>query len=631
MRKILLLTMSISLLVGCTPSTPQAMPGRSASEPTERHRSSNTPAPTSTLKPIVVEVSEETASFLRENLARGKWVTASSHQNGHGPELSVDGRIGYSSAWVSSGAVPQWIEIDLQQSVNVELIELIISQPRTEITHHQIWGRSSDGEYQLLHEFQQETSIDQVLTVTPTSMWNELQAIKIVTLSSPSLVAWQEIQVFGEVHVEPSGIASSQMDRTIFFNGVVITMDDAMGIQEAVAIQGDRILAVGSSEDILSLEDEITTLIDLQGNTIMPGFVDAHNHALTQPEGIGESFTIQDRLLREGITTTTEMGVHQAEIETIQQLDANHQLHLRVSLYMLFTSNCGELMGDWYLDHPPQLSASSRVHIVGLKAFADGGSCRVPAVSVGYASGIGKGDLFFTQEEMNRFVAQAQSDGYQFAVHALGDRAVEQVLNAFIEVLDGRPNDLRHRVEHNAVVRPELFSLYSLARPVATLFGNAPTCFWKGDPSKFKYALPQEIAHWEWPYGDLMNANPEVIFAWHSDVPVFPLSTSASLFGFVTRAQVSPDGIVCEPYDWMREQAIPVETALEMMTINAAYAINREDQIGSITPGKFADLIILSENPLEMDPYSLVDLEVWMTMVGGDVEYCAPQRDPFCP
>ena len=68
-----------------------------------------------------------------------------------------------------------------------------------------------------------------------------------------------------------------------------------------------------------------------------------------------------------------------------------------------------------------------------------------------------------------------------------------------------------------------------------------------------------------------------------------------------------------------------------MMTIEAAYALFMEDYIGSLKPGKFADLIVLSENPLTIDPDDIINIEVLLTMVGGNVEYCAPGHEALCP
>ena len=82
---------------------------------------------------------------------------------------------------------------------------------------------------------------------------------------------------------------------------------------------------------------------------------------------------------------------------------------------------------------------------------------------------------------------------------------------------------------------------------------------------------------------------------------------------------------------WLAAKAITVEEALGIMTINGAYALFMEEKIGSLKPGKYADLVILSDNPLTIDPNDLINLEVWMTMVGGNVEYCSPGYEDLCP
>ena len=74
-----------------------------------------------------------------------------------------------------------------------------------------------------------------------------------------------------------------------------------------------------------------------------------------------------------------------------------------------------------------------------------------------------------------------------------------------------------------------------------------------------------------------------------------------------------------------------VDRALEMMTIEGAYAVSMENYVGSLEPGKFADIIMLSNNPFTVPPDELKDLEVWMTMIGGDVEYCATAKEIYCP
>jgi predicted amidohydrolase YtcJ len=132
-----------------------------------------------------------------------------------------------------------------------------------------------------------------------------------------------------------------------------------------------------------------------------------------------------------------------------------------------------------------------------------------------------------------------------------------------------------------------------------------------------------------------IHAFAEGDFGWTTDPsdrtsprPINPLLT---LYGFVTHQQLREDGTACEPDSWIARHQINVEKALKMLTIEPAYAVSQEDVIGSLAPGKFADLVILSDNPLTIDPNDIKDLKVLMTMVGGRVEYCAPGHEALCP
>jgi len=91
------------------------------------------------------------------------------------------------------------------------------------------------------------------------------------------------------------------------------------------------------------------------------------------------------------------------------------------------------------------------------------------------------------------------------------------------------------------------------------------------------------------------------------------------------------DGTYRDPTNWLHPRAINVEQALRMLTIDAAYSVSLEHAIGTLEWCKFADLIILSGNPLTIDSDNILDLEVWMTMVNGNTEYCAEGHESLCP
>ncbi|MGB8253546.1 MAG: amidohydrolase family protein, partial [Anaerolineaceae bacterium] len=404
----------------------------------------------------------------------------------------------------------------------------------------------------------------------------------------------------------------------LFTNGVILTMDQSNTIAQALAIRSGRIIAVGSSDEIMKLRGTDTAVIDLANRTLLPGFVDAHSHLLGASNGNRADFIdLQEYAIRSGITTITEMGVTPDLLDQLVEYDHAGLLRMRWNTYLLYNTNCGDQFdANWYKTYQKGQAISLHVRNQGVKIFADGGSCNVPAVSFEYPGGYGHGDLYMTQEQMNILVAKVQADGYQVAIHALGDRAIEQAMNAIAAALKGQPNTFRHRIEHNAVLTPSLVDRYSQIGIVPTIFGEYPTC-WRINPNgKFKYAVPAEIGTEEWAWRGLLDANPGIMAAWHADYPVFShLEPIRSLYGFVTRNEVADDGSICEAPAWLKAGAITVQEALRAMTCNSAYALFRENEIGSLESGKLADMVILTDNPLAIAPEKIKDIQVLMTMI----------------
>lgn len=417
--------------------------------------------------------------------------------------------------------------------------------------------------------------------------------------------------------------AQSGAPELIFTNGQIVTMERDL-YATALAVSGERIVAVGD-EEVLALAGPDTRIIDLDGRTMIPGFVDAHTHLFNDAAFWGEDFAgMQSLALRNGITTLANMYATPEFLAEMQALAGTGDLRVRTSLYLSRTTNCGDDLGDWYLDHPVQRATDAPLRVLGLKIFADGGSCGRPAISFPYADTGEHGDLFHTPEALSAMVAAGHAQGYQIAIHAQGDLAVGQALDAIAAALDGSPNALRHRIEHNAFISDEQLPRYGEIGVVATLFGTYFTCYGIIDGN---YARIFGEGHLDWleNWRRLLDANPGLIAAWHGDDPgVLPISPIQELYGLVTRSQIRDEtGEICEAPTWLGTFGLNAEEALRLMTINAAYALFMEDAVGSLARGKFADLVILSRNPLTVPAREIHSIEIVATYLGGRLEHCA--------
>jgi predicted amidohydrolase YtcJ len=411
----------------------------------------------------------------------------------------------------------------------------------------------------------------------------------------------------------------------VFTNANVITMGDTAPRAEAVAITDDVLSAVGDRATVEALIGDETQVIDLDGATVIPGLVDAHSHFFGEgiTQGIGAA--IQDaEILSNGITTTAEFHTTPEILEAVQGFEQAGELRVRTSLYVIYTDACGIVQEDWWREHPPSREPGEMLRLGGIKVFADGGACNVPAVSYTYEDG-SSGDLYFDVDGMESIISEVEEAGYQIAVHALGDRAVATVLEAMERVVGDSGNPFRHRIDHSAVVRPDTYGRHQESGAVAALSGALRTCALTDANNDYLYRTPDEFLSWEWPWRQLLDSNPETLFAWHADYPALPASLGANLAGFVTRVEGD-----CQPTPEMAAGTITIDEALHLMTIGSAYALDRDEEVGSLEAGKLADLVVLNQDPTAIDPSQLESIEAVMTMVGGRVEFCRDGHETIC-
>ncbi|MFN2144780.1 MAG: hypothetical protein ACK2T7_05475, partial [Anaerolineales bacterium] len=229
----------------------------------------------------------------------------------------------------------------------------------------------------------------------------------------------------------------------IFFNGGIITMDQDQPQAEAIAIQGNSILAVGTNSEVLPLATEDTRVIDLDGNFLFPGFIDNHAHRMTGKAnwGFDTYGEASDYIVSQGWTSVDELMVTRAELAGIMDADEKGEIDVRLNVYLAYNDFYGDPLGDWYLSYPPGEWISPHVRVVGIKIFIDFDSGRT---------------LLFDQNQLNDLLLQLSLAGWQVSMKAVSIQSHELALGAIGHVLGDQSNEeYRFRLEHSVAVTDE--------------------------------------------------------------------------------------------------------------------------------------------------------------------------------
>ena len=529
-------------------------------------------------------------------------------------------------------------------------------------------------------------------------------------------------------------ISSQVAPDYVVINAKVFTIDEDQPQAEAFAVKGDRFTAVGSSSDMRNLASSGTEIIDAEGMTVVPGFIDAHSHpssagvnelvqvnadlrsiteikealrqraAITQEGQWVRAFKYDDTKLAEGRPINRfdidevvpnhpavvghrggHTGVYNSMALALAGVtsetpdppggrfyrDSNGVLtglaaeRARYVFNSLIPSDSTreqrrdgvklitELMTKAGLTSVHQTGASRNDMIAYQDARADGGMRfrmylfpRVQLfedlVNAGIRSGFGDevlrigavkftadgsasertmrmstpfegrpddyGILTMSQEEIHEAVENAHRNDFQIGIHANGDVTIEMVLNAYERVQRLWPrNDPRHRIEHCSLVNPALLQrikdLGVIPAPFYTYVhyhGNK----W------VEYG--EEKMRWMFAHKSFLDYNIPVAPA--SDYTPGPFEPMMALQSMVTRKDF--DGRV-----WGPNQRITIDQAMRICTLNGAYASFEENIKGSITAGKLADFVILADDPHDVDPDNIKNIEIVRTVVGGTTMY----------
>jgi predicted amidohydrolase YtcJ len=213
-------------------------------------------------------------------------------------------------------------------------------------------------------------------------------------------------------------------------------------------------------------------------------------------------------------------------------------------------------------------------------------------------------------ETLARAANQAQ---IQICIHAIGDRAVAEILDLYERIGNGSPRAQRFRIEHAQHVRPQDFARFGKLGIIASMQPYHAV----DDGRWAERRIGHQRTRWSYAWRSMLDAGATVAFG--SDWPVAPLSPVRGIHAAVTRASL--DGK--HPGGWFPEQRLTVEEALHAYTLGSAYAAFQENAKGSIAPGKLADVVVLSDDLFTMPPAQIEAARVMMTVVGGKIVYQA--------
>jgi predicted amidohydrolase YtcJ len=230
-----------------------------------------------------------------------------------------------------------------------------------------------------------------------------------------------------------------------------------------------------------------------------------------------------------------------------------------------------------------------------------------------------RGLSFIDPEKLKRYVTRLDAEGFQVHVHAIGDRAVREALDACQAARDANGlRDSRHHIAHIQVVHPDDVPRFAELGVVA----NAQPLWACLDDQMRDLTVPflgPERVGWQYPFAGLRRAGATLAFG--SDWPVTTPDPLKELQVAVTR--IPEDEPEREPF--LQDERLELDAAIDAFTRGSAFVNHLDDQAGTVQVGKLADLVVLDRNLFEIDPLEIGDAKVLLTMVEGEPVHVVPE------
>ncbi len=312
--------------------------------------------------------------------------------------------------------------------------------------------------------------------------------------------------------------------------------------------------------------------------------------------------------IERGVTLVTDMGTWD-HLDTYRRAHGREQLPLRV--YSVVPLSTWRQMLDYVAREG---RGDHRLFWGAMKAFVDGSLGSTTAwFHEPYDDAPGNTGLVVTDPtDLRRDILAADAAGLHLIVHAIGDRANDWILDTFREAaaVNG-PRDRRFRVEHAQHLTRDAIPRFAEQGVIPSMQPYHAI----DDGRWAERRIGPERIKSTYAFRDLQNAGARLAFG--SDWTVAPIDPLLGVYGAVTRRTI--DGT--SPGGWVPEQKITVEETMAAYTANNAYAVYLEDVLGTLELGKYADLVVLSDDIFTIDPVAIENVKVDLTMVEGEVVF----------
>ncbi|PZO76059.1 amidohydrolase family protein [Sphingomonas hankookensis] len=313
----------------------------------------------------------------------------------------------------------------------------------------------------------------------------------------------------------------------------------------------------------------------------------------------------QETLLSLGITATADMGTSVDDWQVFRRMGDIGQLRVRIMSYAMGLEPALAIAGAG----PTPWLYGDRLRMGGIKLYADGAlGSRGAWLKAPYADAPKQTGLSFINDTtLLNLLSRGTMDGFQFAIHAIGDRANRQVLDAIDELASSYKDDRRWRIEHAQVIDPADLPRLGRNGIIASMQPVHAT----GDRTMAEARLGPARLTGAYAWATVLRDGGRLAFG--SDYPVESPNPFVGWAAAFTREDANGQ----PPGGWRPEERVTREQAWKAFTQDAAFAGFAEQRFGSLLPGQKADFIVVDRDPVNATPAELRATKVIETWVGG--------------